>query len=204
MTHMKFTSEELADAERWGVEEYQKSITPGVDNKLGELTSASGVIFTPFDLQPEQVFIVDIAHSLSRQCRFVGHCTGFLSVAEHSVRVAALVERQYPELALTGLLHDAPEAYLGDIARPIKHLPEMAVYRLAETRAEEVLAKVFGTIFPLPPEVIAADREQLAIEMKSDRWDARRAMMPDQAKQLFLAEFERLSASRRRRSALPI
>lgn len=114
------------------------------------------------------------------------------------MRRIASVERQYPELALTGLLHDASEAYLGDIARPIKHLPEMAPYRLAEDRAGRVLAEVFGTTYPLPPEVIAADREQLAIEMKGDRWDARRAMMPDQAKQLFLAEFECLSVGRRR------
>lgn len=184
-------------------EEYKRSIDPRMDNALGEITSVSGIIITPFDLQPEQVRIIDIAHALSRQCRFVGHCAGFLSVAEHSVRVAAIVEKTNPELALTGLLHDASEAYLGDVARPIKHLDGMAAYREAEQRAEQVISSVYGTVYPLPPEVIDADRQQFVIEMKTDRWNPSMSMRPETAKALFLSEFERLDAGRRRAKRIP-
>jgi 5'-deoxynucleotidase YfbR-like HD superfamily hydrolase len=73
-------------------------------------------------LQPEQVDVGDIAHSLSHQCRYNGHCREFYSVAQHSVLVSRLLERSnHPaRIVMLGLLHDAAEAYLGDITRPVK------------------------------------------------------------------------------------
>lgn len=87
---------------------------------------------------PNQFDIKDIAYALSNTCRFNGHCSGFYSVAEHSVAVAL---RLPPDMRLAGLLHDATEAYLGDVPSPIKQfLPD---YKAIEQRFEEALATAF-------------------------------------------------------------
>lgn len=88
----------------------------------------TGKHFHILDPMPDEINIEDIAHSLSMQCRFTGHCAAFFSVAEHSVIVSLLVK---PEHALAGLLHDASEAYLTDVARPVK--PELHNYRAIES-----------------------------------------------------------------------
>lgn len=168
-----------------------------VGNKVGEVTSISGTIFTPFDLQPEQIKVYDVAWALSRQGRFLGHTMGLLTVAEHSVRVLAIVEEMCPDdplIGLTALFHDGPEAYMGDIVSPIKHIPEMAPYREAEMRAEQAFGVALGIICPLPDAVIEADKIQCGIEIRGDRWNPLKRMEPDHAFRLFMTEFERLSA----------
>ena len=77
----------------------------------------TGKWFYPLEPRPEDVDIRDIAHALSLICRFTGHVTYHYSVATHSIAVSELCK---PHLALYGLLHDAGEAYLTDIAHPIK------------------------------------------------------------------------------------
>ena len=84
----------------------------------------------PIRVAVEDICIEDIARSLALQCRWMGHCNDFYSVAEHSVRVAAFVSLTYierghtpeeaREAALVGLMHDATEAYVSDIPTPIK------------------------------------------------------------------------------------
>lgn len=77
----------------------------------------SGERFYPFDPRKEEIILDDIVHALSLICRFVGHCSNFYSVAQHSVLVS---QKCTPEYMLEGLLHDAAEAYISDIAHPIK------------------------------------------------------------------------------------
>jgi len=106
-----------------------------------------------------QVDIFDIAHSLSMQCRFTGHTKRFYSVAEHSV----LVSRRVPEpFALCGLLHDATEAYLTDVAKPVKRL--LPDYNTLESNLYRIIALKFGLPRAIPPEVKEADRAYLLIE----------------------------------------
>lgn len=99
--------------------------------------------FWPMDPRSDEVFIEDIAHSLSMQCRYAGHCLRFYSVAEHCVLIArrVLSEGFDPYVALAGLLHDAPEAYLVDVLRPVK--PFLPGYKEAERRVWNAVAQRF-------------------------------------------------------------
>ena len=82
----------------------------------------TGRRFHVLDPRPDDVDILDIAHSLAMQCRYNGHCTRFYSVAEHCVHLSRYVERTAPGMAsAVALLHDAPEAYTSDVIRPIKN-----------------------------------------------------------------------------------
>lgn len=98
----------------------------------------SGRRFWPLDPRAEDVAIEDIAHALSLQTRFGGHCLRFYSVAEHCVHLARSAS---PEAALWLLLHDGSEAYLSDLVRPLKrHMPE---YRAAEDRVAWAVYEAF-------------------------------------------------------------
>ncbi|MFG0247924.1 MAG: phosphohydrolase, partial [Phycisphaeraceae bacterium JB051] len=72
----------------------------------------TGKAFYPLREDPGIIDIRDIAHALSLQCRFNGHCSDFYSVAQHSVHVSEVVPQAF---ALWGLLHDAAEAYMSDL-----------------------------------------------------------------------------------------
>lgn len=88
------------------------------DSKHWWIETYTGKKFHYLDLKPEQFDILDIAKALSKICRYAGHLERFLSVAEHSVNVASLIEDT--EAKKWGLLHDAAEAYTSDIPRPLK------------------------------------------------------------------------------------
>lgn len=114
----------------------------------------------PLNLRDHQVNIKDIGHSLARQCRYAGHTEGYLSVARHSIIVSHHLETQGEPFVIQmwGLLHDAAEAYLVDVPRPLKQHPAMAFYLEAEARAERIIAQVFNLPYPVPGVVKDADR----------------------------------------------
>jgi uncharacterized protein len=112
----------------------------------------SGGRFYPLDPREDEIHIEDIAHALALTCRFSGHTRTFYSVAEHSVRVSHAVEihaqregcENDREIALWGLLHDASEAYLNDIPRPLKRAPIFWIYRVVEANLTGCILKKFG------------------------------------------------------------
>jgi len=86
------------------------------------IETASGRRVTVITPEPENICLADIAYSLAMQCRYTGHCGRFYSVAEHSVHVSSVLQDRGHgwRVSLLGLLHDAAEAFVGDMAAPIK------------------------------------------------------------------------------------
>lgn len=132
-----------------------------------------------FDLRnftPDDIDMRDISHSLSLQCRFTGHCKRFYSIAQHSFH-ASFFCKEYP---LVALLHDAAEAYIGDIGKPLKvtlHSDDL------EQLEDNLLRAIFKKYIPdytptgklLPPEVKEVDLRMLATEKRdlmndSEEW----------------------------------
>lgn len=185
------------------------------------LQTVSGRWVNPFDPDSEQIELADIARALGNQCRFGGHCRSFYSVAQHCVIVSELIEADggTAEDALAGLMHDAAEAYLGDLPHPIKHRsPLGAAFREAEQPLEQVIRVRFG-ITGSPAAVKRIDRALLATERRtfsSERWHwpelagaeplslELEAWSPDDAAEAFVRRFETLDAQRgpHRRTAL--
>ena len=129
----------------------------------------SGRHFHFLDPQVEDVCIDDIAYQLSRTNRWGGACRPSMNVADHSVRVSQMLLRGGHSLLvqMQGLLHDAAEAYLGDVPSPIKaHLPN---YHALELLAESVIFEALGVKYPLDPMVKVADVEAY-------RWEYRDLM----------------------------
>lgn len=125
----------------------------------GWIQTFSGNKFWPLQPVPEGVDMVDIAHALALKCRYNGHCRKFYSVAEHCVHVSRMVPAEH---ALSALLHDAGEAYLPDVPRPIK--PLLAGYQAIEAQLDRVIAAKFGATYPWPECVHVADATILADE----------------------------------------
>jgi hypothetical protein len=149
--------------------------------------------------------IEDIAHGLANICRYAGQCKRFYSVAEHSI----LVSETAKGFEYEALLHDAAEAFLGDITRPLKQmLPD---FKRIEAEIERAVLDRFGVPWPLPPQVKQADLRVLAAEQKeimpegTDGWVRGqkvepapivvRHLTPEQAKQEFLDRYEILRVS---------
>lgn len=151
--------------------------------------------------------VEEIAHSLSHVCRYTGHVRNFYSVAQHSVLVSLIVPKH---LQKAGLLHDASEAYLGDVSSPLKAL--LPDYKAIEAKVEKAICKQFNLPFPLPSKVKEADLIMLVTEkrdlMGRGPGESDRGMWPDimplhwkinplppaAAKALFLARWENIEA----------
>ena len=116
-----------------------------------EVETTVGRAVNVVDPDPAEIDLLDIAQSLSRLCRFNGHTRLFFSVAEHSVEAAKLMEFVYPgkrDAFLWGLLHDAPEAFISDIPRPVKRLFEGV--KTMEERLMGAVAIAYGLSYPCP------------------------------------------------------
>lgn len=123
------------------------------------IQTALGGQFWPIDPRPDEIDPEDVAHALSLLCRFGGHCLRFYSVAEHSVLLARAVA---PHNRLWALLHDATEAYLVDVPRPLK--PFLVGYKEAEDKIARAVCDRFGLPMEMPAEVRAADTRILTDE----------------------------------------
>lgn len=144
---------------------------------------------------PGTIEIDDIAHGLSQICRFAGHTKKFFSVAQHSVECVQRLQgrTQDKKILLTMLMHDATEAYIGDLARPIKRrIPQ---YKTVENILMDVIATKYDLHFPFPPVIKKIDNLQLEIEhnglMRCSQY--LECMEPKDAKQIFLAYYSTLT-----------
>jgi 5'-nucleotidase len=177
------------------------------------LQTVSGRFVNPLDPDLEQIDIQDITRALANTCRFGGHCRSFYSVAQHSVIVSELVEQRGgdPEDVFAALMHDAAEAYLGDMPHPLKHRSALGeAFKQAEKHLEQALQTRFN-IKSGVPEIKRADRALLATERRAfstEDWHwpeldgieplelELTAWLPDEAAAKFRARYEELEAAR--------
>jgi uncharacterized protein len=177
------------------------------------LQTVSGRWVNPFDPDSSQLDAGDIARALANQCRFGGHSRVFYSVAQHSVIVSELVEQRGGDVedAFAALMHDATEAYLGDMPHPLKHRsPLGAAFKEAEDHLERALRERFG-VKPDVPEIKRVDRSLLATErhtFSDETWHwpelegvepldlELEAWTPDEAAEAFARRYASLDARR--------
>jgi uncharacterized protein len=162
----------------------------------------TGKRFAPLNPVIESIDIEDIAHSLSMQCRFSGHTKFHYSVAYHSILVSEFCDSKD---ALAGLLHDASEAYLVDIPKPLKEAPEFSAYKRIENKMQSKIFEKYGLDYE-PDSVKQADRRMLATEagqllntlhptwmMKADPYPVvLLELSPSKVKSMFLDRFNKL------------
>lgn len=138
--------------------------------RIGDwMQTFTGKAVYPMDLRPDDICIEDIAHALSMLCRYNGHSQRFYSVAEHSVLIARHLRQKHSDaVALEGLLHDATEAYLADVPRPVK--PFLQGYKEAEHRAWLAIAERYDmwSLYDNHPSVHDADARILHDERQQN------------------------------------
>lgn len=185
------------------VADYVTTMPRAEQERKGKIRTATGRYVNPLALRPEDICIEDIAHHLANLCRYTGSCPEFYSVAQHSVLVSEVLAggtgRVGAILELAGLLHDASEAYLNDLASPVKHDPLLNGYRGIEASAERMIFEVFGLDPALLPLTKAAD--DIVFKRETASWWAADTLKrceriqpwtPGIARVQFLSRFDRL------------
>lgn len=173
--------------------------TLNTERKGNWIQTYSGISFYPIDPRQEDIEIVDIAHSLSLQCRYAGHCKEFYSVAEHCCHLHDIIEDKDKFAAL---MHDASEAYLVDIPRPVK--PYLLNYYELEDKIQSVIFEKYQISFPYSKQVkeldysILLDEKNILMNPSRQPWDmvgikeigaVIQCWQPKQAKQEFINRF---------------
>lgn len=176
----------------------------------------------PLELVPEDIYVEDIQHALSNLCRFNGHCREFYSVAQHSVHVSEWLSRNGYSLRtqFLGLIHDASEAYVGDMVRPLRRHSSMDAFNFACKDIQRKITNKLCAPFPgaphrwwVDPEIKSpvkmADNDILSSECQQlfnitpDHWDLPspkdffhiKPISPRDAKILFEERFHELSVA---------
>lgn len=172
---------------------------------IGTYTNKRFHFMNPFE---DEVCIEDIAQALSNMCRYSGHVRKFYSVAEHSVILADFVMEKYDnaDMALTALLHDASEAYIVDVPRPIK--PYLTNYQEIEDGISKVINKVFN-ISPMCAIIKELDTNIVCDEAKvlfksvpdwvkyyKEVGVTLKLYTPDESREVFMSKFEELIYAR--------
>lgn len=174
----------------------------------GWITTISGRKFHFSPVDPEEIFIEDIAHGLAHVCRWGGHVEEFYSVAQHSVIMSKLTDAKF---ALVALMHDASESYIGDIVRPLKRM--IPQYGVMEEQIMLAISVRFGFEWPMPEEVKVLDNAMITQEHNTLRgaqdrrvWDPTETYgynipdinpwSPNLAKKQFLKRFRELTEER--------
>jgi len=136
------------------------------ERKGGYIVTYTGEIFYALDPRPEEIHLDDIAWALAHQCRFSGHTSEFYSVAQHSCYVHDISIGDSDKA--WGLFHDASEAYLVDIPRPIKRSTGSfgEIYMEVEAELMKVIAKRFDLTGDMPESVKTADVLLLVTEQR--------------------------------------
>ncbi len=135
---------------------------------LSSILTYTGKWFDVLRPDPTLIDISDIAAALSKLCRFGGHCKKFYSVAEHSITSSKWMGNRYQgntPLRIWALLHDASEAYMVDIPRPVKR--QLQEYVRLEDAIQHSIAVRFGLPWPMPEEVHIVDHDMLAMELRA-------------------------------------
>lgn len=154
-----------------------------------------------------------IAHALGNLCRFTGHSNKFYSVAEHSYWGSRSID---PKFSREFLMHDAAEAFIGDVSSPFKGL--LSDYKRIEHGLNQAIAARFGLRYPWPDEVKEMDlrmlkTERLQLMSAPGTWDVLadvehlpiqlRCWFPAEAKKKFLNRWSALSVDPLSRPAIP-